>query len=782
MGIAAMLGTSIKRREDPRLITGQATYVDDIKLAGMLHMAVLRSPYGHARILSISTDAVREHPGVVAVYTAKDLEGLIDNIPIAVPLPPHITEGMGRRGPLASEKVRFFGDPVAVVIADDRYIARDALDLIEIDYEPLPAAIDVEKAMQPGAPLLYEKFGTNVGVSVHPDTAQIDQVFQEVEAKGGVIIKERLVNQRLAPSPMETRGVIAEYRKSDKTLTVWSSSQIPHLLRNYLAEQMHLPQHQVRVIVPEVGGGFGCKLNIYPEESLTAFAAMKLARPVKWIEGRDENLAATIHGRDQIDYLEVAADQSGKVQGLKVGIVSDLGSYLQFFTDAIAIAFTLPMISGCYDIPVTYGSCDVVFTNKAPTDAYRGAGRPEAAYLVERAMDLVAHKLGKDPADVRLTNFIRPEQFPHKVSTGALYDSGEYARALHKAMEMSDYAQLRREQAEKRAKGEYMGIGISCYVEICGIGPKGTAPFGMYESARMRIEQSGTVMVYTGASPHGQGEETTFAQIVGSEFGISAEDVVLLHGDTDSTPEGRGTYGSRTTAVGGTAVLQAAQRLKEKMKTIAAAMLEASTGDITFEDGNFSVAGSPQKLVTFQQVAAAANTSNTLASGIEPGLETTAFFEPEACTFPFGTHICAIEIDKDTGEPTITRYIAVDDCGRQLNPMIVAGQVHGGIAQGVGQALFEEVVYSEDGQLLTGTFMDYAMPIAPELPSFELGHTETPTTVNPLGVKGVGEAGTIGSSPAVASAVADAFNIPHVDMPFKSERLWRLVHQQNGAK
>jgi carbon-monoxide dehydrogenase large subunit len=782
MGIAATLGTSIKRREDPRLITGQATYVDDMKLVGMLHMAVLRSPYGHAHIRSISTDAARQHPGVVAVYTAQDLEGKVGNIPVAAPIPPHITEGMGCRGPLASGKVRFFGDPIAVVIADDKYTARDAVDLIDVDYEPLPAAIDVEKAMQPGAPLLYEKFGTNVGISIHPDTADIDRVFQEVQASGGVIVKGRFVNQRVAPSPMETRGVLAEYRKSDKTLNVWSSSQIPHLLRNYLAEQMHLPQHQVRVIVPEVGGGFGCKLNIYPEEALAAFAAMKLGRPVKWIEGRDECLAATIHGRDQIDYVEAAADQSGKVQGLKVHIISDLGSYLQFFTDVIAIAFTLPMISGCYDIPAVYGSCDCVFTNKAPTDAYRGAGRPEACYMIERAIDLVAYELGKDPAEVRLTNFVRPEKFPHKMATGALYDSGEYARALHKAMEVADYQQMRREQAEKRAKGELVGIGVSSYVEICGVGPKGTAPFGMYESARIRIEQSGTVMVYTGTSPHGQGEETTFAQIVGSELGIPAEDVVLLHGDTDSTPEGRGTYGSRTTAVGGSAVLQATQRLREKMKLIAAHMLEASLPDIAFEEGKFSVAGSPQKAITFQEVAAVANTSNTLARGIEPGLETTVFFEPEACTFPFGTHICMVEIDKDTGEPKITRFIAVDDCGRQLNPMIVAGQVHGGIAQGVGQAMFEEVVYSEEGQLLTGTFMDYAMPIASSMPWFELDHTETATTVNPLGVKGVGEAGTIGSTPAVAAAVADALRLPHVDMPFKAEKLWHLIHQPNGTK
>ncbi|HCI82173.1 MAG TPA: carbon monoxide dehydrogenase [Ktedonobacter sp.] len=778
MGIAAMVGTPVKRREDPRLITGQATYVDDIKMIGMLHMAVLRSPYGHARINSINTEAARQHPGVVAVYTAEDIKGKIGDIPVAVPLPPYIDKGMGRRGPLAEGKVRFYGDPVAVVIAEDKYTARDAVDLIDVDYEPLPAAIDMEKAMQEGAPLLYEEYGTNVALPMHPPTEDIDKVFAETVANGGVIVKGRIVNQRLAPAPMETRGVVAEYRKADKTLTVWSSSQIPHLLRNYLAEQMKLPQTQVRVIVPEVGGGFGCKLNVYPEEAMVSYAAMKTGRPVKWIEDRSENLSSTIHGRDQINYIEAAADKDGKVHGLKVHVISDLGSYLQFFTDVIAIAFTLPMVGGCYDIPVMNVACDIVFTNKAPTDAYRGAGRPEATFLIERAMDLVAHELGKDPAEVRLTNFIKSESFPHKVAAGPVYDTGNYAPALEKAMELINYKALREEQAKKRAEGKLMGIGVSSYVEICGLGPKGTTPFGVYESARVRVEQSGTVMVYTGISPHGQGQETSFAQLIADEFGVPMDKVLILHGDTDSTPEGRGTYGSRGTSVGGSAVFKAAERIKEKMIQIAAHMLEASPEDVKLEGGNFSVAGSPQKSVTFDAVANTANTSNTLAPGIDPGLEATAFFEPESCTFPFGTHICVVEVDKDTGEAEVVRYVAVDDCGRQLNPMLVQGQVHGGIAQGFGQAMCEGIVYGEDGQLLTASFMDYAMPIAPELPSFELDHTVTPTTVNPLGVKGVGEAGTIGSTPAVAAAIIDALNVDHIDMPMSPEKLWKIIHQQ----
>src|SRR6266567_227222 len=777
MGISAMLGSPIKRREDPRLITGQATYVDDIKIPGMLYMAVLRSPYGHARITSINTDAARQYPGVKAVYTAADMKGAVGNVAVAVPLG-KMGEGMGIHGPLAEGKVRFYGDPVAVVIADDRYTARDARDLIDVDYEPLPAAIDAEKAIRSDAPILYEEFGTNVPFGMHPSSDDIDKVFQQTQADGGVVVKARLVNQRLAPLAMETRGVVAEYRKANKTLTVWSSSQIPHLLRNILAALVGLPQHQVRVIVPEVGGGFGSKLNVYPEEMAAAFASMRLGRSVKWIEDRSENMVATIHGRDQIDYIEVAANKDGKITGLKLYAISDLGAYSQLFTNVIMIAFGLPVTGGAYDIPAVHISADLVFTNKTPTDAYRGAGRPEATYIIERAIDMVARELGKDPVDVRRINFIKPEQFPYKSAAGAVYDTGNYEGALDKALQIANYESLRAEQKQKRAQGKLMGIGLSTYIEACAIGPKGFAPVGLYESARVRVEQSGTVMVYTGSSPHGQGEETTFAQIVAEEFGIPVENVLVIHGDTDSTPEGRGTYGSRSTPVGGPAVYTAAQRLKEKMKQIASHMLEASASDVTLEDGKFSVAGSPQKAVTFGEVAMAANFSNTLPPGIEPGLETTAFFEPEGCLFPFGTHVCVVEIDKETGEPKLTRFVAVDDCGRQINPLLVQGQLHGGIAQGVGQALWEQVVYDENGQLLTSTFMDYAMPIAEEFPPFELDHTVTLTPLNPLGVKGVGEAGTIGSTPAVAAAVADALGVAHVDMPFTAEKLWKIIHQQ----
>lgn len=777
MGIAASIGTPIKRREDPRLITGQATYVDDVKLLGMLHMAVLRSPYGHARINSINTEAALKHPGVKAVYTAADMKGIVGNVAIAVPLG-EIANGMGVHGPLAEGKVRFYGDPVAVVIAEDRYIARDARDLIEVDYEPLPAIVDVEKAMEPGSPLLYEAFGTNVAFSLKPPTDEIDKVFEQTLADGGVVVKQRMVNQRLAPVPMETRGVVADYNKASQHLTVWCSSQNPHILRNILAALIGHPLHQVRVIVPEVGGGFGSKIDIYPEEMIAAFASRKLGIPVKWVEDRNESLAVATHGRDQVDYVEVAATKEGKVTGLKVHGISDLGAYCQLFTDVIMIAFGFPVSCGAYDIKHIHLSGDIVFTNKAPTDAYRGAGRPEATYITERVMDLVARELGKDPAEVRRLNFVQPDQFPYKSAAGAVYDSGDYEKALDKALAIADYQGMRAEQARLRAQGRLVGIGLSSYIEICGFGPKGSAPIGLYESARMRVENSGLVMLYTGSSPHGQGEETTFAQIVADVFTIPPDQVMVIHGDTDSTPEGRGTYGSRTTAVGGSAAFTAAERLKEKMKLIASYMLEASPSDVSLEDGKFFVAGSPQKSVSFAEVATTTHFSNTLHPGIEPGLETTVFWEPESCTFPFGTHVCLVEIDKESGSAEIKRYIAVDDCGRQINPMIVEGQVHGGLAQGIGQALIEGVVYGEDGQLLTATLTDYAMPIAPELPSFETDSTVTLTPVNPLGVKGVGEAGTIGSTPAVSNAICDALGVAHVNMPYTPEKLWKVIHQK----
>jgi carbon-monoxide dehydrogenase large subunit len=777
MNVVVPSGMAVKRREDLRLLTGQACYVDDIKLPGMLYMAVLRSPYGHARIQRIDTTAACSHSKVKGVYTAADLKGMVGNVPVVGTLGA-IAHGMGVRPPLAEDKVRFYGDPVAVVVAEDRYSAYDACDLIDVEYEPLPVVVDPEKAMQPDAPLLYENFGSNVALGIHPPEDEIDHIFAQTLAEGGVVVKQRLEHQRLAPSALETRGVVAQMRRADKKLTVWSSSQMPHLLRSYLSKQLGWPQHQVRVIVPEVGGGFGSKGNIYPEEALTAFATIKTGQPVKWIEDRSENLAVTTHGRGQIDYLEIAATREGKITGLKVRGFCDLGAYSQLTSALIMIAFGFPLSCGAYDIAKVHLSGDLVFTNKAPTDAYRGAGRPEATYVIERAMDLLARELNIDPAEIRRRNFIQPHQFPYQSAAGARYDSGNYAVALEKALQLVDYQNLRAEQARKRVAGKLMGIGLSSYVEACGVGPRGTAPFGLYESARVRIESSGTVLVYTGSSPHGQGGETTFAQIVSAEFGIPIDNIQVLHGDTDSTPEGRGTFGSRTTAVGGSALYMAVQRLKEKMKRIAASMLEASPSDITIQHGKFFVSGSPQKAINFAEIALAANFSNTLPADIEPGLETTTFWEPEASTVPFGTHVCVVEVDKETGTIAITRFVAVDDCGRQINPLLVEGQIHGGFAQGLGQALMESVSYSDDGQLLTATLMDYALPTATDFPNeIETASTFTLTQVNPLGVKGVGEAGTIGSIPAIANAVADALNVAHVDTPCTSEKLWQIIQR-----
>jgi carbon-monoxide dehydrogenase large subunit len=776
MSIARMIGAPVKRKEDPRMITGHGTYVDDVQLVGTAYMSVVRSPHAHARIRSIDTSAAKSAPGVLAVYTAEDVRS-IGPIPVGAILP-----GMkdAHHGPLAEGKVRFVGDPVAVVIAEDRYAAEDAAELVKVDYEPLPAVVDMEKAMEPGAPLLYEEFGTNVALAiVPPGKEEIDEIFNKAEVKVGL----RIVNQRLFPVSMETRGVVASYNPGDGSLTVWVANQAPHILRARLAQQLGMPDHKVRVIAPDVGGGFGAKIDPYPEEALCSFASMKLGRPVKWSEARSEGFTGTTHGRDQIDYVEVAATKEGRIQAIKLKMLSDLGAYLQYFTAAIAPAFTLPMVCGCYDIPKVYTEGYIVYTNKTPTDAYRGAGRPEAAYLVERIVDRLAVEIGKDPAEVRRLNFIKPDQFPKQVPTGLVYDSGNYEAALDKALKLANYESLRREQAEKRTRGELMGIGVSSYIEICGLGPKGTLPDGGYESARVRVERDGSVTVYTGSSPHGQGEETSFAQIVADGLGVPFDDVTVVHGDTANTPEGRGTYGSRTLAVGGSAVLRGVERIREKAKQIAAHMLEADVKDIVFEGGRFHVAGAPQKAVTIKEIAEAAYAPNTLPYDIEPGLEATAFFEPENSVFPFGTHIAVVDIDRDTGEVHLRKFVGVDDCGERMNPLLIEGQLHGGIVQGIGQALFEEVVYDENGQLLSNTLMDYPMPTAADFPRFELDYTITATPLNPLGVKGVGEAGTIGSTPAIGNAVADALaplGIHHVDMPFKPERIWKLIHQQGS--
>ncbi|PYU95107.1 MAG: carbon monoxide dehydrogenase [Acidobacteria bacterium] len=773
--MGTLLGERIKRKEDPRLIQGRGHYVDDVKLDGMLHMAFARSVHAHARLKSVNVSAARAHPGVVAAYTGADLKGKVGLVPCAA--------GMeGLKVPdhpcLAVDKVCYVGEPMAAVVARDRYVARDAADLIEIDYEPLPAVVDPEKALAAGSPLIHEKLGDNVAFVAKLEGGD----WKSVEAdKSLKVIKQRMINQRLAPVSMETRGVIASYSPGEDTLTVWSSTQIPHILKTQLSLMSGVDEARCRVIAPEVGGGFGSKLNVYGEEGVACFASKSLGKPVKWIEGRGENLVATIHGRDQINTVEIYAAPDGKVVGLKCWIIADLGAYHQLLTPAIP-TLTALMIVGCYNTPNVFVETKGVFTNKMATDAYRGAGRPEATYIIERAMDLVAHELNLDPVDVREKNFPSSKEFPLSLVTGVTYDTANYQKTLKKVLRLAGYPSLRKEQERLRKKGRYLGIGLSTYVEICAMGPSSRMPAGGWEFGSVRVDPTGKVTVLSGTSPHGQGEETSFAQIVADGLGIPYDDVTVYHGDTFQVPIGIGTFGSRTTAVGGTAIYRAVEQLKKKMARIAAHKLGVKPGELEFKDGKVETADG-QKSMTFVEVAGEAIFAKQLPPGIEPGLAEQCVFEPANYTFPFGAHVAVTEIDGETGEVRLRNYFAVDDCGRILNPMLVDGQIHGGLAQGIGQALWEEHVYDENGQLVTGTLMDYAVPKAFHFPWFETENTQTRTPVNPLGVKGVGEAGTIGSTPAVVNSVIDAlspFGVRHVDMPLKPEKIWKILKQHPG--
>ena len=744
--------------------------MDDIKLVDTLHVAFLRSPYAHAKLISVNVEAAKKSPGVVAVYTGADIAGKIALIPCAA-------AGPDLKKPdypvLALSKVGYVGQPMAAVVATDKYKARDAAELIEVEYEPLDVVTDIEVAAQPNSPVIHEELGTNVAYQFQAGSGDIDAAFAQADK----VVSLKLVHQRLIPSAMETRGVLAQYFPGEQQLNVWSSTQVPHLLRTTLAAMLSVPENRLRVIAPEVGGGFGSKLNVYAEEALLPWIAMQLGRPVKWIESRRENMMATIHGRGQTGTVEVAVKSDGTLLGLRYNVIYDLGAYLQLLTPAIPTLTGL-MLSGCYKIPAIQLNCTQVYTNKMATDAYRGAGRPEATYLIERVMDRIATELGIDPTELRRKNFPAPDEFPFTTATGMVYDSGEYAKALNKALEVIDYKKLREDQVKARAEGRLFGIGVSTYVEICAVGPSVMLPCGGWDSATVRVEPSGKVTVLTGVSPHGQGEETAFAQIVGDLLGIDMNDVLVVHGDTDRVQYGIGTFGSRGLAIGGTAVMVATERIVAKAKKLAAHILQTDEESLTFENGKF--VGAPNdKTMTFQEVALAAHIAHNIPPDFEPGLVASYFFEPKNCTFPFGAHVCVAEVDKETGDVKILRYLAVDDCGRQINPLLVAGQVHGGIAQGMAQALYEEAVYDESGQLITGEFMDYAFPKAYQLPSFELDHTVTPTPVNPLGAKGVGEAGTIGSTPAVANAVIDALaplGVQHVDLPLRPEKLWRLIN------
>ena len=773
---AKWVGQRMKRKEDPRLIQGLAHYVDDLALPGQLYAAFLRSPYAHARLQRIDRSAAERAPGVVAVLVGEDVRGVLGMIPTASALPelkvpPH--------PPLAIEEVNHVGEPVAVVVADDRYRARDAVDLIEVDYEPLPAVTDPEKALEKNSPRVHAQFKDNQACLWKVEAGFPDKAF----AKAAHVVRQRFVNQRLIPVAMEPRGVLASYDAGAEQLTVWSSTQITHLLRTQLAAMLNVPEMRVRVIAPEVGGGFGSKLNVYGEEALIAHLAMKLGRPVKWIETRRENFLATIHGRDQINDVEAAVTKDGRILALKVRLTADLGAYHQLLT-AVIPTLTGLLLLGCYKIPAVKIEYVGVFTNKMATDAYRGAGRPEATFLIERMVDLVALDLGIDPVEVRRKNFPRPKDFPYSTPTGVIYDSGNYEATLKKALEQVDYTKLREEQKRLWKQGRYLGIGLSTYVEICAMGPSSAMPAGGWESGTVRIEPTGKVTVLTGASPHGQGQETSFAQIVADELGISPEDVIVTHGDTQAVPYGIGTFGSRATAVGGTAMFLSLQKLKQKLARMAGHLLKVDPKRIEIGEGKLFVKGSPKKSKTFLEVVQAAYMAKTLPAGFEPGLEATTFFEPSNFTFPFGAHVCVVEVDAETGDVHIRRYVAVDDCGNVINPLLVDGQVHGGIVQSLGQALLEEAVYDENGQLVTGELMDYAIPRAGDVPRLETARTVTPSPVNPMGVKGVGEAGTIAATPAVVNAVVDALRplgVRDIRMPLKRERIWGILQAGKRA-
>jgi carbon-monoxide dehydrogenase large subunit len=769
------IGRAMKRVEDPRLIKGIATYVDDLKIPGMLHAEFVRSPHANAKIKSIKTDAAKKLPGVVGIFTGADVNDKVGIIPCASPLP-------GGKSPehtvLAGARAYFVGHPVVVVVAETRTIARDALDLVDVDYEPLPAVIDPEKALEKDSPLTHPELGTNVAFTWSLPGGDVDGAFKEADR----VLKLRIVHPRVTPMAIEPRGCAASWHAGESSLTLWTSTQIPHLVRTLLPGLIRIPENKLRVVAPEVGGGFGSKLNLYAEEAVVSHLAMRLDRPVKWIEGRRENAAATIHGRDQITDNEIAIQKDGTVLAIRSKIIADVGSYCQLLTPAIPTLTGL-MLCGCYKLKAVRVDVTGVHTNKMSTDAYRGAGRPEAAYMIERIMDLVASELGLDPVEVRLKNMPESTEFPFKTATGLLYDSGNYQAALEKAQELAEWPKLLKERDAARKAGRLFGIGVSTYVEICALGPSKIMAAGGWEWGCVRIEISGKVTVITGVTPHGQGQETSFAQIAADWLGVPIEDIVVLRGDTATAHFGRDTYGSRATALGGTAIVMSIEKIIEKAKTLAAALLNSTPKDIEFKDGKFFVNGDAQNALGWGQLASEAYIAKNLPPGLEPGLEASSFFEPPNCTFPFGTHIVAAEVDRETGQVNILKYIAVDDCGKQVNPLLVEGQVQGGIAQSLGAALMENTVYDENGQLLTGEFMDYAIPRAKDIPDFIIGSTETPSPSNPLGVKGVGEAGTIAATPAIANAVIDALSplgIRHLDLPFTPERVWRAIQGKGG--
>ncbi|TMD94876.1 MAG: xanthine dehydrogenase family protein molybdopterin-binding subunit [Chloroflexi bacterium] len=779
MAVTQLVGAKIHRREDPRLITGHGHYIDDFVRPLLAYAAFVRSPHAHARIKSIDVTDASKAPGVTGVYTARDFKGQLAGTHPAAPAFVAEKKYVPERFPIAEKEVCYQGEIVAAVLAETKGQAADAANMIQVEYEELPAVMDLEKGLEKGSPRAHEGAADNVCWDLTYTGPEVtDAAFKEAD----VVVKQRILQNRVAPVPMEPRGVMADYEAFDKKLTIWMSSQGPHFIRLFVSGALGLKESQVRVISPDVGGGFGSKISPYPEDYLVPAMSRLAGRPVKWIETRTESIQNATHGRGQFYDVEVAAKKDGTLLGMRMTQFLDVGAYAGTFSAFQACACL--MAGGAYKWKGISARTIGILTNRVPTDPYRGAGRPEATHLVERMVDLVAGELKLDPVAVRRKNFIQPSEFPFTQNFGLVVDSGDYDKSLDRALELAGYDELRKQQAEGRKQGKYIGIGLSTWIELCGFGPSAaTAPatggIALVESAQARVTPTGSVMVYTGTHSHGQGHETTFSQIVADQLGVPYESVELRHGDTaEGTAFGYGTYGSRSLAVGGVAISKAVGKVIDKGKKLAAHMLEAAEEDVVYEHGSFHVKGSPDKAKAFGEVAFASY-GMSLPEGMEQGLEAVAYFDPPNLVWPFGAHIAVVEVDAETGTAKILKYVAVDDCGNIINPMIVDGQIHGGVAQAIAQALYEEVVYDEEtGQLKTGTLLDYTIPGIGEIPAMSLDHTVTPSPTNDLGVKGIGEAGTIAASAAVINAVCDALSplgIKHVDMPATPDKLWNMM-------
>ncbi len=788
-----LFGKSIKRREDPRFITGRGQYVDDLKLPGMTYAAFVRSPHAHARIKSIDVTQAKAHPGVVAVFTGKDMAG-VNSLPCGWDLRkakniPGVVQDLAMvpHMPLTSDVARHVGDPVAVVIAESQTAAIDAAEKVDVAWEPLPAVTATDKATAAGAAQVHADAPGNVAFKwALGDAAATDAAFKNA----AVTVKKRIVNQRLVANAMEPRACVARFDVATGELTLWVTSQNPHVHRLLMcAFVLGIPEHKVRVIAPDVGGGFGSKIFLYNEEVVCSWASRQLKRPIRWTSSRREAYMTDAHGRDHVTDAELALARDGKILGLRVKTTANLGAYLSTFAPAVPTFLYGTLLNGVYAIGAIHVDVTGVFSNTTAVDAYRGAGRPEAAYVLERMVDAGAAALKMDPAELRKKNFIPKFSGAFQTHVAVVYDSGNYAGAFDKLLSVFDYKKFRAEQEAARKEGRLLGVGFSTYIEACSIAPSKVvgalgAGAGLYESGKVRVHPTGMVTVYTGSHAHGQGHETTFAQLVADELQIPMEQIEIVHGDTGSVPFGMGTYGSRSASVGGTAIHMSIKKVKEKGKLIAAHLLEASPKDIEYVNGQFQVIGVPSKAIPFGAVALTAYVPHNYPEGLEPGLEETSFYDPANFCFPFGAHACVVEVSRDTGEVKVLRYVAVDDVGHVINPMIVDGMVHGGIAQGVGQALWEGAVYDDrSGQLVTGTMMDYAMPKADMLPNYETDRTVTPTPVNPLGIKGAGETGTIAATPAVVNAVVDALaplGIDHIEaMPLTAARVWNAINKKD---